>query len=403
MPSQQLTLLCVGLWLVRILAATNRTICFHGNGAGDRGTAVATFDYAHYAQKLYGHKSIIFFPDYVETFYKQHHGAHSSLQKFSDNFEVVIYKPRGEGTANKFGTPALMDAAVASQCDVMYIIKDGAIDHSPTPSTWRHCPQVCTVVHGVFFYQPHGDVFASIHTSIKNSNGPTKAVPHMVVPPPDVPSPTNYKEEFGIPKSALVVCRHGGATTFDIKQAHQAVIKSVGMFTSDQLHYIFLNTDHFLDAAKYPKRIHFLPSTSSSVLKEKYFQSCDAMLHARSDGETFGLAVAEFSVRNKPVLTTESGENSRTHVAILGDAAYLWQPNDGMLLKHIQSMIDNGIPEKNYNRYADYYPEPVMKQFEDIFVQPCVDILKNRLPDPKQCKVGGVIHWPLDMKRLGGV
>ena len=30
---------------------------------------------------------------------------------------------------------------------------------------------------------------------------------------------------------------------------------------------------------------------------------CDAMLHARSSGETFGLAVAEFSASNRPVAT----------------------------------------------------------------------------------------------------
>ena len=37
--------------------------------------------------------------------------------------------------------------------------------------------------------------------------------------------------------------------------------------------------------------------------KEAFYRTCDAMLHARRDGETFGLAVAEFSVRNKPVIT----------------------------------------------------------------------------------------------------
>ena len=36
--------------------------------------------------------------------------------------------------------------------------------------------------------------------------------------------------------------------------------------------------------------------------KVKFINTCDAMIHARAMGETFGLAVAEFSKKNKPVI-----------------------------------------------------------------------------------------------------
>lgn len=35
-----------------------------------------------------------------------------------------------------------------------------------------------------------------------------------------------------------------------------------------------------------------------------FIRTCDAMLHARMSGETFGLAIAEFSAHNRPVLTS---------------------------------------------------------------------------------------------------
>ena len=37
------------------------------------------------------------------------------------------------------------------------------------------------------------------------------------------------------------------------------------------------------------------------------------MIHGRSDGETFGLAVAEFSVANKPVITYSESKD-REHL-----------------------------------------------------------------------------------------
>lgn len=36
--------------------------------------------------------------------------------------------------------------------------------------------------------------------------------------------------------------------------------------------------------------------------KTTFINTCDAMLWARHDGETFGLAIGEFSSKNKPVI-----------------------------------------------------------------------------------------------------
>ena len=42
------------------------------------------------------------------------------------------------------------------------------------------------------------------------------------------------------------------------------------------------------------------------------------MLHARKDGETFGLAVAEFSVANKPIITYANSKD-KEHLRILNN------------------------------------------------------------------------------------
>ena len=42
--------------------------------------------------------------------------------------------------------------------------------------------------------------------------------------------------------------------------------------------------------------------------KVEFISSCDAMIHARQMGETFGAAVSEFSIKNKPVITCRGYE-----------------------------------------------------------------------------------------------
>jgi glycosyltransferase involved in cell wall biosynthesis len=57
-----------------------------------------------------------------------------------------------------------------------------------------------------------------------------------------------------------------------------------------------MNTHPFCEPR--PNIIH-LPASSDCDTKSRFIRSCDAMLHARYDGETFGLAVAEFSAHNR--------------------------------------------------------------------------------------------------------
>ena len=49
--------------------------------------------------------------------------------------------------------------------------------------------------------------------------------------------------------------------------------------------------------------MYVLTTLCSDAEKSRFLYACDAMIHARADGETFGMAVAEFSVHNRPVLT----------------------------------------------------------------------------------------------------
>ena len=64
------------------------------------------------------------------------------------------------------------------------------------------------------------------------------------------------------------------------------------------------------------------------------------MIHARLEGETFGLAIAEFSVANKPVITYSKSKD-KEHLRILKNSCIKYgDENDLMcILKSIRSIL----------------------------------------------------------------
>ena len=88
------------------------------------------------------------------------------------------------------------------------------------------------------------------------------------------------------------------------------------------------------------------------------------MLHARWHGETFGLAVGEFAVLGKPVITY-GGSRERAHLDALGAKARIYHNRKELLrlLQHFQPCRET---ETLYTQYAQ--PEVVMKKFENVFL-----------------------------------
>jgi hypothetical protein len=91
--------------------------------------------------------------------------------------------------------------------------------------------------------------------------------------------------------------------------------------------------------------------------KVEFINTCDAMIWGRSDGETFGLSMAEFSIRNKPVITTKCGANGHLH--LLKEKG-IWY--NQINLKYILTNFNRVESQKmDWNAYKEYTPEKVMK------------------------------------------
>ena len=93
------------------------------------------------------------------------------------------------------------------------------------------------------------------------------------------------------------------------------------------------------------------------------------MVHARREGETFGLAVAEFAVRNKPVLTANLPfrQSTLAHVHHLGAKAILYT-DAASLLDALLSFNRTDAASRDWRAYTEFEPHMVMRRFREVFL-----------------------------------
>ncbi len=318
-------------------------VAFHLNHLDMRGTGVAVFDYANHCETLLGHESVIVCPT-VEA--QPAFQSELATRRFESRFNIRRYDHFDEVD------PILRDLSV----DVLYAIKAGHRDHVVS--------NVCkTVVHAVFQNDdPHGDVYAYFSEWLSNkvSHGRHPWVPPML----DLPDVSgNLRDELEIPQDAIVFGRHGGIETFDIEFVHRAVFE-VAQKRPD-LYFLFMNTARFCDAR--PNIIH-LPGSCEREQKVRFINTCDAMLHARHLGESFGLAVAEFSTRNRPVIT-HAGGTDQAHIEMLGDKGTYYRSEEDLAHLLIRFEPD---PSRDWDVYSrEFAPSVVMDRFSRVFLEDC--------------------------------
>lgn len=314
-------------------------IAFHSEQLGVRGTEIALYDYAHYNRMLLGNDSIIISNASSDL---------SALDKFKKNYQTLLYTDFRE--VQKWVDEYKIDA--------VYYIKAGANDGKLVPNAKN-------LVHAVFqLYHPHGDVYAYVSKwlATRMSNGSIPYVPHMV----DIlrhNHDKDYREFLNIPKDATVFGYYGGPTSFNIDFAKRAV-EDVAK-ANKNTYFIFMNVNAFCDESN----VIFLEGSADLEKKIGFINTCDACIHARNGGESFGLTIAEFSTMNKPVITTSyctEPLNDLAHIEMLGDKAVIYTDYIS-LVDILHNFKDIKNTKEDWNAYREFTPSAVMGQFAKVF------------------------------------
>jgi len=329
-----------------ISSAPKKTIAFFVRHFGERGTEVAIYDYADYNETLLGNESVIigFTP---ETYAR--HGLvclPEVLDKFRKRFRVCL--------VNSFDEVAPL--LRREQADVYYTLTHGQRETHPFGDVTA-CKYV---VHCVFeTRQPHGDVYCAISQQLNDRFGTrVPVVPHLVR---TGTTTETMRHALGIPADATVFGRHGGYDTFNIPFARGAVADFAR--ANPSVYFVFLNTEPFCTAPN----VIFLPRVIDVEEKQRFINTCDAYLHARSEGETFGLSVAEFAISGKPVLacTVCTDDN---HLRILEDKVYRYTTQEDLMT--LFRTFRRGAMDMSSNGYKQFTPERVMSVFDRVVCHP---------------------------------
>ena len=336
-------------------------ILFQSNQICERGTEVAIFDYASGNQNILKNNSFIAAP-------KNSVFDTNVLKKFEQKFTVYLYE-----SDNK-----LHDFAESNKIDLMYKIVHGGreetIFHDKIPH-FIHCVFSTKARHGTFFCP----ISSFLNRWYKTSY---PVLPHIVNKFPG--NTGTLRETLGIPRDAIVFGGYGGENCFNIPFVHKTIFE-IAQKRKD-IYFLFMNFKPFLNSTC--DNIIFLPKNTDMEYKEIFINTCDAMIHARTDGETFGLSVAEFSIKNKPVITwvPSVAHNSKiylktfcnymlkrgfiyatAHLDFLGDKAIRYTSHRD-LTDIFLNFREKYLRNINYDCYSEFFnEEKVMRIFESIY------------------------------------
>lgn len=312
-------------------------IAFWDNQLCERGTSVSLFDYAYYNQTLLNNKSYIFYDKNNKD------NNNVIIEKFKQNF--IVHE------ANDF--KEVDEYLLKYNITHIYIIKSGELDSrlSIVAKNCIHCVFSCK--------QPHGEIYSSIAPWVQGNTGKYPVVPHMINLPKHDES---MRTQLNIPPNAIVFGGYGGSQNFNIPFVRDVVYNVAKKFS--HIYFLFANFSKFcLDL---PNIIH-LPMITDLHEKVKFINSCDAMIWGRKNGETFGIAIGEFSTFNKPVISTIFCGGDLGHVYLLGKKA-LWYTNETDLTQILLNFNPELEQKKDWNAYSEYTPEKVMNIFKKVYL-----------------------------------
>lgn len=314
-------------------------IAFHDNSLCLRGTTVAIYDWAYWTRHYLGIDPIIMF--------NANNSANDDgvIKKFEKEFPVFGYSSLSE-----------IDSILSkNNCDAFFMEKGG----SPDGIISSVSKNLVNAISG--WWKPdwiHGDVYAMGSKWLsKITNYTVPYVPYIVhLPEVD----TDIRKDLNIPKDALVIGRNGGWDTFDIEFVKESIYQVLE--ERKDIWFVFQFTEPFIEH----ERVIFLPGSADLKTKVEFINTCDAMLHARYIGESFGLSCAEFSLRNKPVITFYDSQE-RNHIDTLDEKGIYYQ-NKQEILHILRNLDKEEINSLEWNCYQEYSPEKVVQKFKEVYL-----------------------------------
>lgn len=321
-------------------------IAFHLDSFSLRGTVQATWDYAYFINKLPSYSVSI-----VRCIREESLWISDQIENlFAENFRVFKYH---------WPQTSLENALTMVNADAIYILNDSGEDQR-----FQNLG-IPVFSHAVF---PTGLIpdfetyrFAVISDWLNKEFylGQACVIPHIVRPRIHQSS---LRNELGIPEVDLVIGCFGGKYNFNI-----GFVIFVLRFLLPVKSNLWLLTMNHVIPLRHNRFIE-LPGTGDHNYKQSFINTCDYMLHARADGETFGISCGEFCASGKPVIAWGFAPQ-RAHLDYFVESrALYWTPFDLFLKLCFLTKPSNLAMAFAYKKANYFRPQEVVKRFCDHYL-----------------------------------
>jgi hypothetical protein len=323
---------------------------FHSDVINERGSAAAVYEYMRLCQSN-GHE--------VSWGYSaESPNDPNSIKMYGTQFEIIPIV-----SFEKFSTSA------SKEFDWAYFVKKG-------PNDGIQIPGIPNNIHVVFQYlDPHGDNYAYVsgwlaRTMARSTNQflPSRLRSYFPYTPfnldyvpfsVELPEPTNsLRRDLGIPQEAKVALRFGGMKTFDIPWVKKVLLECLD--EDPNLWFLAVNTERFTTH----KRAVFAPTILGAQAKSNMLGSADFVIHARRQGESFGMNILESMQAGKPILSWIGGWD-RNHVELLHHSSLYLGPMD--FKRKVKAYAASCNVTHNLNIAENYKPAAVFPEFKRVF------------------------------------
>jgi len=319
---------------------------FFDNGVGFRGTTRAIIEYAKIAQSIQKDiEPIFYFNKKLKT-----NDLRICRQMINSGIEVKPIDSR--------------EQLINEEIDLLYHVSSSDINGTK----WLADLKYKTLLHQVGYQDPdqmNPDLFAytSYWQSYYFTASKSLVLPYIVNAPSDKePTKKDARAKLNIPEEYIVLMRHGGFDTWNLPFASKAIVDMLKI--RKDIVYIFLNTPKFVEH----ENAIFYEGTDSNDIITTLISASDAMIHARWEGETFGLACSEFLIRKKPIITW-AGSRERNQILMADNSVITY--NTYIDLLHLLGNISKDF----LNSKSDLIP---LKQLHSFYGREAV---KNIMAD----------------------
>lgn len=253
--------------------------------------------------------------------------------------------------------------------DIIHFARSGYFEW---PFIKRLAPiQIETNIFGFRDNSEFLDCSVAISNTVKNLRGGSDFVIYNPIPN-KINNNDNLKEELNITDDNIIFGRIGREDNFNsISFESLSILKDKGI----NFKYIIIgaceNTKKHIQKFNLTENCIILDTTNDDYLIHKFNNTIDVFLHYRSDGETFGTAIAQSMMYGKPVISHFAGFNAQSE--IIGDSGFVCNNS----LEYSEKIIEiynnknlyNELSLKSMKRALDFEEKKISLEWENLYKQ----------------------------------